>query len=157
MTMLDERIRDVLWTMPVLPEDVRDELMRRLAPVEEAVNDGMLEEGTILIPFRDLDDEDVVLAFSVREGLAFLDISTADDAVALSNGYRFRDQDGIVSMLIDRQHRLTSVDHGKLAAAARHTDRALAMIAEAQTLMETHAAFRGRRGTAPAADPSRRR
>lgn len=142
MTELEERVEDVLLGMKVLPEDIRIQVLARLGRIEGAVAEGLMEAGVILVPFRDLSGSNVVLGLLVDGRDAFLDISTAEDALALSYGYSFRTTLGGVVINVDRDHRLDEVDHGRLAYGQMLTTQALERIDEARALMRTHPVFR---------------
>lgn len=142
MTELDERVTDVLSGMKVLPAAVGRDVLARLARIERAMSDDMITEGTILMQFRDLEDSLVVLALTVKPHFAFLDISTSEDAIALSHGYSFCIGERGVAIAVDREHQLTPVDHAALSSAWHTTERMLSMIEDARALMRTHPAFK---------------
>lgn len=141
MTELDEKVTGVLCGMPVLPAAVGRSVLERLARIESAIADDMIEEGTILLQFRDLADDLVVLSMTVRQHFAFLDISASEDAVAVSHGYSFCSGDKGVMLAVDTDHLMTQVDHGALCGAWIATERSLGMIEEARALMRTHPVF----------------
>lgn len=142
MTILDERVTSVLTGMRSLPAHIGRDLLARLSLIEAAISEDMIEEGTILIEYRDLGDELVVIGMTVGATSAFLDVSASEEPVAISNGYSFSIGDGDVVVDVDRSHHLTPVDHGAMIAASLATDRALSHMAEARRLMRTHPAFK---------------
>lgn len=142
MTELDEKVTGVLSGMPVLPAAVGRDVLARLARIERAIAEDMIDEGTILLQFRDLEDSVVVLAMTVKPHFAFLDISTSEDAIALSHGYSFCIGEQGVALAVDREHQLTQVDHSALCSAWLDTERMLGMIEDAKALMRTHPIFR---------------
>jgi hypothetical protein len=87
MTDLDEQVYGVLEGMPVLPLAVGHAVLGRLSRIERAIEDDVMDEGTILIQFRDCAGDMVVLAMTIGPRTAFLDVSTSEDAIAISNGY----------------------------------------------------------------------
>ena len=143
MTELDERVYDVLAGMPVLPRAVGLMVLGRLGRIERAMDDRFMDGGTILVQFEDCAGDTVVLSMTVHADRAFVDISTSEDAVAISNGYRFSMREGRVLLDVDEDHRMTPVDHGELLGGWFATERTLGMIRDARALMRTHPAFDG--------------
>jgi hypothetical protein len=141
MTDLDEQVYGVLEGMPVLPLAVGHAVLGRLSRIERAIEDDVMDEGTILIQFRDCAGDMVVLAMTIGPRTAFLDVSTSEDAIAISNGYTFRMGERGVRLAVDRGHRLTPVDHGELVGRWIATERMLGMLGEARALMRTHPVF----------------
>lgn len=141
MTELDEKVADVLTGMPTLPADVGRDVISRLERIEKAIRDDMMEEGTILVQFKDLSDEVVVLSLTVKRHFAFLDISTSEDAIALSDGYSFCIGENGVTLSTDHWHRLSPVDHAALSRSWHETERTLLMLREAESLVKDHPVF----------------
>ncbi len=142
MTMLDERVTSVLTGMHALPAAIGRDVLERLSRIEEAISEDMIDEGTILIQYRDLRDDLVVFGMIVKADCAFLDVSASNEPVAISNGYSFRMDGDAVTMSIDREHHMSPVDHQAMIAGWLDTERALGWIDEARRLMRTHPAFK---------------
>lgn len=143
MTDLDEQVYEVLEGMQVLPTAVGRMVLGRLSRIERAIEETAMEEGTILIQFKDRAGDVVVLAMTIGPDFAFLDVSTSEDAIAISNGYSFRIDAGGVDMAVDEDHRLKQVDHGDLVGRWIATERMLEMLTDARALMRTHPVFTG--------------
>jgi len=142
MTALDEKVTGVLTGMPAMPADVGRNILARLARIEAAIAADMIEEGTILVQYRDLGDDLVVLGMTIKAHFAFLDVSASEEPVAISHGYSFCIGDADVIVAVDRQHVMTPVDQLGLFQAWMSTEKALLRIDEARKLMRTHPAFR---------------
>lgn len=144
MTDLDGSVYDVLAGMPVLPRSVGLLVLGRLGRIERAMEERIMEGGTILVQFEDCAGDVVVLSMTICPGRAFLDISTSEDAIAISNGYSFTIRKDGVDMDVDENHRMTEVDHADLVRTWLETERTLDMIAAARKLMRSHPVFKDR-------------
>ena len=132
----------VLADMPVIPANVRTLVLNRLSDISDAVTKNLLQMGTTFIAFEDLGHENVVLTMCVSQHFAHLEISTADEAIVVSNGYDFLIKDGAVEAVVIPCQKNQLVDHIALLADHRATDTALHQIEEARELMQSNPVFK---------------
>lgn len=145
MTKLDETMTGVLSGMPQLPATIGREAMARLATIQQAIAANLIDEGSTLIQFTDLEGDVVVLSMIATQHYAHVNISTSEEAVVISRGYDMLIGEDEVQLIIDDGKTMTEIDHGALMMAHMATSRALRMIAEGRALMATHPVFKGMR------------
>lgn len=142
MTELGDRLTDIITGMAAMPSGVAREVAERLPDIMCAITADIIEHAAIMLAFSDLEQEDVVLSITIGHETAHLDVSTNAEQVVVSHGYDMRIVDGDAEVTIDRNHRLSVVDHTAIMGRQIETTRATAMVERARALMRTHKAFK---------------
>lgn len=142
MTNFIQNSSDILAKMAMIPDDVGAYAIYRMTMISDAIEEGMVEGGIVLMPFNDLGGDKVVLTVQMRKDMMQMHISRQSDESVISRVYQIVMQDGKETVRSGNAMPGQRINHQLLTEIAQQTDRALENINSAKRLMRTLPMFR---------------
>ena len=128
--------------MAIIPYDVGTYAIYRMTMISNAIEEGMIEGGIVLMPFSDLGRDKVALTVHMRKDMMQMYISRQSDEAVISLVYQIIIQDGKEILRSGKPVPGQRINHQLLIEAAHQTDHALENINSAKRLMRTLPMFR---------------
>lgn len=132
----------ILAKMAMIPDNVGTYAIYRMTMVSNAIEEGLIDGGTVLMPFNDLGGDKVVLTVQMRENLMQMYISRQSDEAVISLIYQITVQNDEEVIRSGNSVAGQRINHQILAEDAQRTDRGLENINSAKRLMRTLPMFR---------------